>query len=136
MKGLDFIRRTQISLKKHFFSGKDPITILDFLARFVCETDIQRKSGAQTFNAFPSILTDIAWGQCEAGVKMISTEKNGVFCWSKAAKYLLESHAQSTYVNRAISALRRIMQEQGEKERDYSRSSSDGVSRFESAHSP
>lgn len=53
-----------------FFSDEDLIRILNFLARFMREADVQSISEAQAFIPLLSYLTGFVQGQFEAGVEM------------------------------------------------------------------
>lgn len=44
-----FLKRMYLTLKDHRFSGEDPILVLEFLARYVRESNIQEMTEAQAF---------------------------------------------------------------------------------------
>lgn len=75
---------------KHFFSGKDPIVILNFFARFIRNTNFLGKGEAQLFIAFPYLLSDSSQKPYEAVVKMTTLEKYGLIRLLEAVNILYE----------------------------------------------
>lgn len=51
----DYIKKMELALKKHLFSGHAPILVNDFLERFVKESNIQGMRKAQEFITAPSL---------------------------------------------------------------------------------
>lgn len=49
----DCIKRMPLSLRRHYLSGQYPIFVLDFLGRFMSETDKIKMSEGQAYVALP-----------------------------------------------------------------------------------
>lgn len=131
----DFLKRMELTLKDHRFSGEDPIRVLDFLARYVKEANIQAMSEAQAFIALPSFLIGFAKSQYEAGVQLTSPDEGGVTSWPEAVQYLLRNYAHSTYIPSAISDLRSVRQSHSETENSFAKLINDAIARCGNVHS-
>lgn len=57
--------------------------LLEFLARFVHEAEIQEILEAQAFNALPSFRSDLACSRCKGGAKRIVPKKEAYHPVSK-----------------------------------------------------
>ena len=132
----DYIKRMDIKLKQHHFTGEDPIMVLDFLARFVREANIQEMSEAQAFLALPHFLDGFAKSQYEAGVELVKPRLGGVSSWPESVQYLLRNYAQSGHISSAISDLRAIQQDSSETERQFATRMNKALSRCGNVHSP
>lgn len=89
----DYIKKTELKTKDHQFLEEDPIMVIDFLARLVCEKNTQGISEAQVFVKLPTSLSGITKSQNEAGVDMVVPEDGGILSWSQAIHYLLWNYA-------------------------------------------
>lgn len=99
------IKRMAFKMKDHQIKGEGPIMFIDFLAWFVREVYIQKISGTQVFVALPTILTELAKNQHEAGVEMVPSEKDGVSSWPEAIQYLFENYSKPSHFSGATSDL-------------------------------
>lgn len=97
-------------MPKHFLSSDDPIRILNFLAKFVREEDIQEMSDAQVFIALSFFLTESAQSHCEARVEKTPLEEDGVSCLSEDVKDVLRHYAQSNIIINDISDMKDLHQ--------------------------
>ncbi len=111
------LKALELTLKSEKFSGKDPILVLNFLARFVEEADTIRMTEAQAFIALPHFLT----GQAENEFRSSRNSANsgGVSCWPEAVQYLLETYATSSSIRDAVNLLRDIRQQATENETQF-----------------
>lgn len=125
----DFIKRMDIKLSAHHFSGEDPIMVLDFLARFTREANIQEMSEAQAFLTLPSFLSGMARLQFEAGTELEDADGEGVTCWPEAVQYLLRNYAMSNHISAAVNDLRSIKQGRSETEQEFANRLSKGLAR-------
>lgn len=55
----DLIKHISFPILKHHFLGADSIIILDFIAHFLQDSNIQEISETQAFVALPSFLKDL-----------------------------------------------------------------------------
>jgi len=76
----DHIMRLDIKLNQQHFSGDDPILILDFLARFVREANINEPRSSQPHLALPSFLQGFARSQYESIADTAYADDGGVTC--------------------------------------------------------
>ena len=130
----DFIKRLEIVLKEHHFDGSDPIRILDFLARFVKEADIQDMTEAQAYLALPKFLGGLAQSQFEMTTNLGEAEGGGVTCWPEAVQYLLRNYATASAITKALSDLRGIRQNKMEMEQEFAERVNSGASRCGHVH--
>jgi len=130
----DYIKRMEIRLSQHHFSGKDPIMVLDFLSRFVREAEIQEMSEAQALLALPSFLNGFAKSQYEAAER-VNPQDGGIGSWPEAVQYLLRNYAQNKYISSAIRDLRDTRQKELETEKEYAVRLNNAVTRCGNVHS-
>ena len=132
----DFIKRMELKLKDHYFSGEDPVLVLDFLVRFCKEADTQGMSEAQAYLAVPYFLKGFALNQFESVTETATSSEGGVTCWPEAVQYLLRSYATSTNLQQALLELRDIRQRSGEDEVQYSTRLNTALCRCGNVHPP
>lgn len=116
----EYIKRMSISLWKREFDGRDPIQVLDFLARFVQEADILGMNEAQAYLALPYFLRGSAEEQFMSVRGTSGAAEGGVTCWPEAVQYLLRSYATGSAIQEAVLALRDTKQRPNETETEYS----------------
>lgn len=54
----DLLKRMSFPMKKHYLPGSGPTMVLDFLAQFVKESDVQEVCKAHEFIILPAFLED------------------------------------------------------------------------------
>lgn len=114
------IKRLEIYLKEHAFSGKDPILVFDTLTRFVEEADTLGMTEAQAYLCLPYFLTDQASRQYRAARNATRSFTGGISCWPEAVQYVLRTYATPAAIREAVTALRGISQRADENELDFS----------------
>ena len=117
-KTRDHIRRMEITLRDHSFSGEDPIKVLEFLAAFRDEANTLEMTEAQAYVVLPYLLRGPAKEQFVA-VKGSVAGDGGVTNWPEAVQYLLRSYATNGAIRQATLALRDTKQREGETETQY-----------------
>ena len=116
----DRITRLELPMRCHTFDGRDPIHVLDFLARFVREADMLKMSEAQACIAVPYFLRGHAEQQLNAVRGSSSVREGGVTCWSEAVQYRQRSYGTSSAIRDAIPDLRDTSQHPDETETGFS----------------
>lgn len=72
------IKRMDLKLMENQFLVEDPIIITAFLARFICEANIQEISEAQAIFEIPIFLNGFTKSQSETGVDIVALEDSEV----------------------------------------------------------
>lgn len=67
-------------------------------------------SGAQTFIALPSFLTQLAKSKYDAESQLLTSGEGGIASCPEPVQYLLHNYAHSTHIVAAIMDLRAILQ--------------------------
>jgi len=129
----DYIKRMEIRLAQHHFSGSDPIGVLDFLSRFTREAEIQEMSEAQALLSLPHFLSGFARSQYEAAER-VNPQDGGIAEWPEAVQYLLRNYAQNKYISSAIRDLRDTKQGNNETEKEYAIKLNNAVARCGNVH--
>lgn len=122
----------ELASKDHRFSRVDPIQVLDFLSRYVRESDIQE---AQAFIALPSLLIGFAKIQYETIIQLRSPDEGGVTSCPDSFQYLLRNNAHSTYIASDISYLRSVRQRHSETDNAFDMIIYDSITRCGNVHS-
>ena len=114
---ISLIKNLELTFSERKFDGKDPILILDFLARFTEECDILGMTEGQAFMALPKFLAKTAATQYRA--RQHGGHAGGITAWPEAVQYLLRTYATPGAIRRATSDLRTIRQLPDEDESAY-----------------
>ena len=104
-ESLLYLHRYQKSLdtamKDCKFDGSDPIMILEFLTRYVEETDKLGMTEAQAFALVPNYLSGEAKKQVRSNTNSSST--GGISCWVQFVDHMLREYATPSAIQEAIS---------------------------------
>ena len=112
------LKSLEISLKEHTFSGKDPVTVLNFLTRFVEEADTLEMTEAQALVALPKFMSGSAELQFRASRN--GARSGGITAFPEAVQYLLRTYATPSVLREAVNAVQDIRQQPNEDEVGYS----------------
>ena len=121
-----------IAMKESKFDGTDPILILEFLTRYVEETDKLGMTEAQAFALVPNYLS----GEARRHVRsnMNSSANGGVSCWAQFVDHMLREYATPTALQEAISSLKNIQQKSQETEVQFAARVKDAAYRCGNVH--
>lgn len=112
------LKSLELSLKEHMFSGKDPVTVLNFLTRFVEEADTIGMTEAQALVALPKFMMEPAESQFRASRN--GARSGGITAFPEAVQYLLRTYATPSVLREAVNAVYDIRQQPNENEMEYS----------------
>ena len=116
----DHIKRLELTMQRHRFSGEDPILVLDFLNKMVDEANTLGMSEAQAYLSLPYFLSGSAESQFRAVRTASTSSHGGISCWPEAVQYLLRTYATPAAIRDAIQNLRETRQKPGETETAFS----------------
>lgn len=115
----DHVRRMATAASDLRFDGSDPISVLEFLARFVEEADILEMKESQALLALSYFLRKDALAQFRAA-QSSSPEEGGIRYWPEAVQYLLRNYATDNAISAALLELRDMKQKTSEDEMTFS----------------
>ena len=102
------------AMKDCKFDSSDPIMVLEFLTRYVEETDKLGMTEALAFALVPNYLSGEAKKHIRSNTNASST--GGLSCWVQFVDHMLREYATPSTIQEAISVLRNIQQKPNETE--------------------
>ncbi len=108
----------QIGLGALVFDGKDPIRVLEFLARFFQQAEALSMAEAEAFVTLPNFLREDALEQFPA-TRSGPSNSDGIYSWPTAAQFLIRSYGTDENIGAALKSLQNVTQKGGEMEAEY-----------------
>jgi len=112
-----FTKRMEYTLAKKCFSGKDPIQVLPFLAKFVEEADRVGISEPSAYMVLDLYLEEPASEALTAARGR--GQQSGVSAWPEAVNFLLATYATPAVLRNAVASVKAVTQNDNENEVDY-----------------
>lgn len=112
-------KRMSTSVAK--FSGKDPISVLKFLATFKTAADNNGISEGGACLVLRNFLEGRALVAFDASLHIdaVTTDSSGIKTWQDAVHWLLSTYAKDIYIQQAVQEIRALRQRENETEYDY-----------------